>query len=748
VSNTEGTVAVDNEMIDQGDAPISTIDEDRLGRRPFAEALAAEIVAAPASRGYVMGLTGAWGSGKTSILNMTVDALGSQAIVVQFNPWMFSGTEALVSSFFEEVGKQLERRDSAFKSIAGKLAKYGHLLSPLASFVGAGSAVSAAADVIGELASQPSVFEQRQELRSLLEALDSRLVVIVDDVDRLRPQEVLDMVRLVRLVGDFPNTLYLLAFDRGRVEECLGEGNPERGRAYLEKIVQVTHDVPAARQPDVTAIFLAGLQPLVDTVPTGPLDTGDWQNIFAFVVRPLLATPRSVRRLLASLSMTMRLVGDEVALADLIGIEAIRVLQPAMFEAVVSVADDLSAQPTSVGSAGYQHGRSPLDTPVAPLFRVDPSLAQPICQWLFPGARRYIENMHYGPEWEVTWRRKRKIASSAVFRFYLERQLPDSVVPARMVDDALDCLTDRDGLQALLDALSPAELMDLIERMNGCLEEVPVKTDDLATDPARVALPVLLDLLPRLPEDTGMLTFSGSMILIRAALRLLKRLPTGDARADVVRAVLEDTQSRSGRLLLIMVTGHRKDIGAGLIAAGVAKDLEDTLREELIGFPPDAFAAETRTVRLADLLAETEEGRTALHNLAENDRVMLSLFAGSVGEIRGRSMGAAAVEVTKTLAWDRLATYFGEEMIIRRTAELMQAVMDDGMEVSDEERAALSLAADYAAGNRPETSYGRMMRMASSGPVAAPEVGGEDSTGEPDSEAATTAGHVVDDEPS
>lgn len=748
MSDTGETVAVETEIIDQGDAPISAIDEDRLGRRPFAEALAAEIVAAPAARGYVMGLTGPWGSGKTSILNMTVDALGSQAIVVQFNPWMFSGTEALVSSFFEEVGKQLDRRDSAFKALAGKLARYGHLLSPLASFVAAGSAVSAAADVIGELASQPSVFEQREELRSLLEALDRRLVVIVDDVDRLRPQEVLDMVRLVRLVGDFPNTLYLLAFDRGRVEECLGEGDPQRGRAYLEKIVQVTHDVPAAREPDVTAIFLAGLQRLVDTVPTGPLDTGDWQNIFAFVVRPLLATPRSVRRLLGSLSMTVRLVGDEVALADLIGIEAIRVLQPALFEALVSLADDLSAQPTSVGSAGYQHGHSPLDTPVAPLFRVDPALAQAVCQWLFPGARRYIENMHYGPEWEVTWRRKRKIASSAVLRFYLERQLPEGVVPARVVDDALDRLTDRDGLRDLTGALSSAELVDLIERMNGCLEEVPLNSDDLATDPARIALPVLLDLLPRLPEDNGMLTFSGSMILIRAALRLLKRLPTEEARSDVVRAVLEETTSRGGRLILILVVGHRKDIGAGLVTADVATALEDELRVELIGLPPSAFAAETRTVRLADLLAETEEGRTALHDLAEDDRVMLSLFAGSVGEIRGRSMGAAAVEVTTTLAWDRLAVYFGENMLIRRTAELMQAVIDEGLEIGDEERAALSLAADYATGNRPETSYERMMRMASSGPTAsAPAVEGQKPPEDPQSGAAPAV-HVIEDKSS
>jgi predicted KAP-like P-loop ATPase len=82
------------------DTPIRSLSEDRLGRRSFAQALAAEVMAAPVARGYVMGLTGPWGTGKTSILNMTVDAIGDQAVVVQFNPWMFSGTEALVSADF------------------------------------------------------------------------------------------------------------------------------------------------------------------------------------------------------------------------------------------------------------------------------------------------------------------------------------------------------------------------------------------------------------------------------------------------------------------------------------------------------------------------------------------------------------------------------------------------------------------------------------------------------------------------
>jgi len=372
VSKQKNSPDPDASLIDGADAPIRSLSEDRLGRRSFGQALAAEVMAAPAARGFVMGLTGPWGSGKTSILNMTVDAIGDQAVVVQFNPWMFSGTEALVSSFFAEIGKQLARKEAKLKGIAGKLATYGQLLSPLAAVVGAGTAVQGAASILEALSAAPSVFEQHQELRALLEGLDKRLVVVVDDVDRLRPDEVLDVVRLVRLVGDFPNTLYLLAFDRHCVEECLGEGNVERGRAYLEKIVQVTHDVPAARQPDVTAMFIAGLAPMLDDLPAGPFDAGDWQNILAFVIRPLLVTPRHVQRLLGSLSMTTRLVGDEVALADLIGIEAVRVLHPALFEALVSVADYLSVNTGIADQGGYQRGRNAADSPIAPMHEVAP----------------------------------------------------------------------------------------------------------------------------------------------------------------------------------------------------------------------------------------------------------------------------------------------------------------------------------------------------------------------------------------
>lgn len=699
----------DTPPLDGSDAPIHSLSEDRLGRRPFAEALAAEVMAAPVARGYVMGLTGAWGTGKTSILNMTADALGDQAIVVHFNPWMFSGTEALVSSFFAEMGKQLGKRDAKFKAIAGKLADYGRVLSPLATIVGAGAAVTGAANILEKLSAAPSVFDQHQELRMLLEELDKRLVVVVDDVDRLRTNEVLDIVRLVRLVGDFPNTLYLLAFDRGRVEECLGEGNPARGRAYLEKIVQVTHDVPIPRLPDVAALLVTGLQQIPDDVPIGPFNEEDWQNIFTFVIRPLLVTPRHVQRLLGSLSMTMRLVGDEMAFADLVGIEAVRVLHPALFVALISVASHLSARASVADQDRDPRHRTAADSPIAPMHEVAPGLAEDVCRWLFPAARRFFENSGFGPEWEATWRQQRKVASAFVLRFYLERQLPDGVVPARLVGEAVSMLSNKDQLEQLLAALSPDQVMDLLERSHLAIDEIPVDPENIEEDPARIALPVFLDLLPRLPEDRGWVGFSGSVILMRAAARLLQRVPE-DIRAEIVRAAFDSTRVLSGRLILLRLVGRGKN-GAGLVNADVAEDLENQLRDHLIAGSAADLAAQTRLPWLGNLMVQTDEGAIALRALAEDDRVMLSLLAGSVGQTRGRALGAAAVEVTPVLRWDELAGLLGHELLVRRIEELRAAVQDDGMLLTPEEQAALDLAADYAAGRRPETSFERLMRL-------------------------------------
>ena len=89
--------------------------------------------------------------------------------------------------------------------------------------------------------SAQSAEAQRRALETDLRDLSRRVVVVVDDLDRVEPDQVRDVVRLIKLVADFPNTTYLVAYDREAIEAALDRTTHD-GRAYLEKIVQVAHD--------------------------------------------------------------------------------------------------------------------------------------------------------------------------------------------------------------------------------------------------------------------------------------------------------------------------------------------------------------------------------------------------------------------------------------------------------------------------------------------------------------------------
>lgn len=83
----------------------------------------------------------------------------------------------------------------------------------------------------------------RDKVSKALKKLDKPLIVVLDDIDRLSTPEIRDIFKLVRLTASFPNIIYILAFDRVRVEQALGEQGIS-GRDYLEKILQLVADLP------------------------------------------------------------------------------------------------------------------------------------------------------------------------------------------------------------------------------------------------------------------------------------------------------------------------------------------------------------------------------------------------------------------------------------------------------------------------------------------------------------------------
>jgi len=93
------------------DRPITTKSDDRLNRSEFAAAIAKVIRQWRNKPSLVIGLFGDWGSGKSSIKNLVIEALpengGAPIPVVEFSPWQVSGQDLLSEVFFREIGGAL-----------------------------------------------------------------------------------------------------------------------------------------------------------------------------------------------------------------------------------------------------------------------------------------------------------------------------------------------------------------------------------------------------------------------------------------------------------------------------------------------------------------------------------------------------------------------------------------------------------------------------------------------------------------
>lgn len=244
-------------MSHRPDRPIDDPADDRLGRDGFVARLARALVREEAvdgvtvarASGVVVGLTGPWGSGKSSLLNLLQAEIERQhpaAVVVRFDPWLVSGRDDVITQFFAEllatinaVGTTKGRNGDALRDLGAKLAGYAKDLAPAAGLVslvpGAGMAAAGAVKVAETLLTRDrSLAAQHRELAAMLAGVAVPIVVLIDELDRVEDAEVRAVAQLVRAVADFPGISYLLAYDRDRVVEALGGGNSDRGAAYLE----------------------------------------------------------------------------------------------------------------------------------------------------------------------------------------------------------------------------------------------------------------------------------------------------------------------------------------------------------------------------------------------------------------------------------------------------------------------------------------------------------------------------------
>jgi predicted KAP-like P-loop ATPase len=207
-------------------------EDDRLGYAPFAKRIAAVIIKMAAPNGYVIGVHGQWGSGKSTALNFIIEYLkkhnveheDDQVIHIDFRPWIVSGHQDLIVAFFKLLSEKLGPKGTRWTRLRNRVAKF--VSGSTDNLVDAAATVALTVDPSGGAASgfagnlakksvsallsryldNPSLQSAYEDLKAQLNRSDKRFVVTIDDIDRLEYKDVKSIMQMVKSVN------YLISF--------------------------------------------------------------------------------------------------------------------------------------------------------------------------------------------------------------------------------------------------------------------------------------------------------------------------------------------------------------------------------------------------------------------------------------------------------------------------------------------------------------------------------------------------------
>ena len=249
------------------DSPIKDPEKDCLNRMDFVYQLYQMITNYNYSDSLTIGLESKWGDGKTSIINLLLNLLNENIIVIKFNPWNLSDDLDLYDKFFNELLFALEsnNHENKLNQLKISLKKYQHQVSPVMTIGGLLVQILTRIPVnFGEKINdwtygKKSIEELKEDINSEIFRQKVKILIIIDDIDRLSDKNIRLIFNLAASVANFNNIIYLLAYDREVVIKSLNQSQCFSGEKYLEKIIQVPISLPKNTKTQLKDYFKKGI---------------------------------------------------------------------------------------------------------------------------------------------------------------------------------------------------------------------------------------------------------------------------------------------------------------------------------------------------------------------------------------------------------------------------------------------------------------------------------------------------------
>lgn len=315
------------------DEPITKPEQDRFSRAKFITELKTEIYKKGYERAFVIGLYGKWGEGKTSILNLLKNQIveDNKAIVYEFDPWYFENPEAIITNFYQGLEDLISERYALPSEIRKILKGYPKVL------------IKGIVDISMDFGSEDRPDKIKKKLESYLSNLEKPILVLIDDIDRLQPTEILTVLRLVKLTSHMKNIIFVLAFDPTILTNSLEKVISEPSK-YIEKIIQHQAIIPKTDQNEINKYLLysfpnlsytSAVDKILDTLHVSQAERDAFDKEFVHIydtqLVKLFGTLRSAKGYLRSLRFRLKFIPREVNLYDFFVLDIFQYFFPSVY---------------------------------------------------------------------------------------------------------------------------------------------------------------------------------------------------------------------------------------------------------------------------------------------------------------------------------------------------------------------------------------------------------------------------------
>jgi KAP family P-loop domain len=565
------------------DEPIASWSEDALGRAAIVDILSAKTII---SKTPVIAVSGPFGSGKTSVLNLLREHLKDKAIIITFSTWLPGSQETLASYLLADIARECQKQ-YVVPGLGKSSRRIAHAFAKTVPFL---------KDYV-ELLPAPTQRDDISELKAALSRIPKRVVVLLDELDRMEKDELLTLLKVLKGISYLPNLTFICAVDTNEIVRIVkGESNSVN-RQYFEKFFPVTVSIP---EMDSEMLRSVGVKRVAIALERrdwfdGDADREQFESDFTKawkeVIAPFCGNLRSIGLIANDVAIAAATLRREVDPIDLAIMEVLRRFRLFVYVLIAKNAITLTGGESVfrggdfISDAREEREKQNFQKELAEISETPEDLenTKQVLKYLFPRYSKLEKD-----NWFLSNRIKRlkeddkRIANASIFPAYFRYELPEAIFSSVEMASFIQAFVKAETAETkdsvfreILDSMPKGSLKrdDFLRKLSELVKSLqPEQASALSKAVIRTADQYTYDPLSSVFAEAG----HALRILIRAA----EVLPMQDRQDLLTGSIREATDDTMAFRVLTASTNTKGDVQLGITFSELYPSFIERMRKQ------------------------------------------------------------------------------------------------------------------------------------------------------------------------